>query len=125
MPEVIAGVVVEDKGRFLLVCEGTGSARGKWNLPAGHVEPGESLAAAAVRECEEETGYRVEIVRLLGRFRESVTGKEQHAFLARIVSGALRVSEEQLDVRWFSREDVEKLPLRNRWVTDAIAAEKK
>lgn len=35
---------------------------GKWIFPKGHVEPGETAAQAALRECEEETGLLVELV---------------------------------------------------------------
>src|SRR3989338_1229634 len=111
MPVVIAGAVVEHEGRFLFVQERKESVRGLWNLPAGHAEPGERLEDAAVRECEEETGYQVEVVRELGTFVESATGKEQHAFSARIVGGALRVPADMLDVRWFAAEEIGKLPL--------------
>lgn len=121
---LVAGVVVEHERRFLLVREGTGSVKGKWNLPAGRVEPGESLAAAAAREAEEETGYRVEVLRPLGVYEEPASGKVQNAFLARIAGGALRVPEDMLDVRWFGREEIARLELRNEWVTRAIDAAK-
>ncbi len=39
------------------VQEGQGLAKGLWNLPAGHVDPGETLIEAACKEALEETGY--------------------------------------------------------------------
>ncbi|MDT3672240.1 MAG: NUDIX domain-containing protein [Aromatoleum sp.] len=50
-------VIVERDGRVLLMRRaGTGFFDGLFSLPGGHVEPGESLRTAAVREMREETG---------------------------------------------------------------------
>jgi 8-oxo-dGTP pyrophosphatase MutT (NUDIX family) len=63
-PEVTVAVVAERDGRFLLIEE---RVRGVLvvNQPAGHLEPGESLPDAAVREALEESGWRVAITRLV------------------------------------------------------------
>lgn len=62
----IAVAVVEHQGQFLVGIrpEGTKLA-GMWEFPGGKVEAGESLAAAAERECAEETGLAVNVVELL------------------------------------------------------------
>jgi ADP-ribose pyrophosphatase YjhB (NUDIX family) len=46
------------------------SDNGMWGLPGGHVEPGESVAAAALREVLEETGWRIELGRLIGVYSD-------------------------------------------------------
>jgi 8-oxo-dGTP diphosphatase len=53
-------VIVRHQGRFLMVERGAGKWKGSFAFPGGKVEPGESQAAAALRELHEETG-------LLGR----------------------------------------------------------
>lgn len=64
-PHVTVATVVPRAGRFLLVEE---TVRGAivLNQPAGHLEPDETLHAAAVRETLEETGWHVELTCLLG-----------------------------------------------------------
>ena len=55
----VASVVADAEGRFLMVEESV-AGRIRFNQPAGHLEPDESLVAAAVRETLEETGWEIE-----------------------------------------------------------------
>lgn len=64
-PHVTVACVVADGGRFLMVEEDIRGSR-QFNQPAGHLEPGESLAAAAVRETLEETGWEVTLDACIG-----------------------------------------------------------
>ena len=57
--------IVEREGQFLMVKE-TKFGRQVINQPAGHVEPGEDIQAAAIRETFEETGWRVKLTGFLG-----------------------------------------------------------
>ena len=62
-----AGAIVRDQqGRLLLIQRGHAPDKGKWSLPGGGIEAGESAEEAAVREVLEETGLDVRIVRLAG-----------------------------------------------------------
>ncbi len=85
LPAVTVATVVEHEGRFLLVEEQTRSGV-RLNQPAGHLEPGETLPAAAARETLEETGWRVEPTALVGVYRwetpESETTYVRFSFAA-------------------------------------------
>ncbi len=67
-PSVTVAAVIEREGRFLLV-EEEADGRRVYNQPAGHWEPGETLAAACVREALEETAWRCAPKHLVGIYR--------------------------------------------------------
>src|SRR3569623_500110 len=67
-PNVTVAAVVHRDGRFLLVEEHTDMGV-RLNQPAGHLEQGESLLAACVRETLEETAHHVEPTALLGVYQ--------------------------------------------------------
>jgi len=58
-PEVCVGAIILRLDELLLIRRGHGPAAGEWSLPGGHLESGETLAEAVVREVAEETGLEV------------------------------------------------------------------
>ncbi|HEX7813796.1 NUDIX hydrolase [Dyella sp.] len=64
-PHVTVACVVADGDRYLMVEESVGG-RMVFNQPAGHLDPGESLASAAVREALEETGWDIQLQHFIG-----------------------------------------------------------
>jgi 8-oxo-dGTP pyrophosphatase MutT (NUDIX family) len=70
-----------------------------WCLPGGAVDPGGSLAQAAVREVQEETGVAIALTRLIGvgsRPRWRAGGGHEIVFAARPIGGALHAQPEEV-----------------------------
>jgi len=109
-----SGCVVSDReGRYLLVRETKAIARGRWSLPAGRLEPDESIIDAAAREVLEETGFVVTVHGLLGVFHCARTSEDSYGvnvvFGASPISGELTVSDEHPEVVWHTLGEVEAL----------------
>jgi 8-oxo-dGTP diphosphatase len=64
-PRAAASAAVFRDDEVLLVQRGRGAALGRWSLPGGKIEPGETAAAAAIREVKEETTIDVQLIGLL------------------------------------------------------------
>ncbi len=58
---VAVGAVIVEDGSLLLVQRANDPGAGRWAVPGGRVEPGETLAEAMVREVREETGLEVAV----------------------------------------------------------------
>jgi 8-oxo-dGTP diphosphatase len=74
-----------------------------WALPGGQIEPNETGEAAAIREVHEETGYAIDIQRLVGEYsRPQLTGGTQLVYVGSLISGtALQSGSETREVKWF------------------------
>ena len=64
-PRCAASAAIFRGSTVLLVQRGKGALRGLWSLPGGHIEPGETASAAAMREVREETGVEAELAGLV------------------------------------------------------------
>ncbi|MDI3331655.1 MAG: NUDIX domain-containing protein [Micrococcus sp.] len=111
-----AGTVIsDDAGRVLLVLRGREPQRGRWSVPGGKVEPGETLEQAAAREALEETGLQVRIGRELWCLAiplgDGRVVYEVHDFAATVTGGALVPGGDAADARWVGRGELATLPL--------------
>jgi len=124
MVSVVTGVIIKQNNKYLLVQEKKDSAYGLWNFPAGHVDVGESLEEAAIREAKEEVGYNVKLVKKNNVHQNSISEPVKHVFEAKIISGELKFPEDEiLDVRWFSFEEIKNMKDKLRisdWIIETI-----
>lgn len=126
LPRVTVATVVFDGSRYLLVEELAEAGSPVFNQPAGHLEPGETLAEAARRETLEETGWEVELEALLGAslLTNAISGITYYrtSFLARPVQQRSTRSAEAgiLGTRWLDYEAV--LANRERLRSESVLA---
>ncbi len=110
------GAVVVDRGRVLLVQRGHAPSKGKWSLPGGILELGESLTDGVAREVQEETGLiveSVELIELIDRIQkeDGPEGKRIRYhyviadYLCRVVGGSLQAASDADAVRWVERAE--------------------
>lgn len=105
--QIICGVVIERDGKYLLVQEKKPHVYGKWNLPSGRADMGESLEQTAIRETKEETGFDIRIIEELLTLHPAADRPVLHSYRAEIVSGELQFPKsELLDARWFSFDEI-------------------
>jgi HAD superfamily hydrolase (TIGR01450 family) len=128
----VAGVVLDESGRVLLMRR---SDNGRWGIPSGHVEPGETVQTAVVREIREETGLKVEVVELIGLYSDPVSQVITYpdsrichfvtsCFLCRVMGGSLITSgPETLDAGFFDPHALPEplMSMHPRWLADALA----
>ncbi|KKR21500.1 MAG: MutT (Mutator protein) [Parcubacteria group bacterium GW2011_GWE2_39_37] len=120
---VVAGVVIKQDGKYLLVQEKQPKAYGLWNLPAGRVDVGDTIEYTAIKEAKEESGFDVELIRKLDIFQNLATDPVKHAFEARIIGGEINFPDDEiLDVQWFAFEEIINMAdkLRDGWILEAI-----
>lgn len=95
--------VVYKNGKILMIKRATNPDNGKYALPGGYLDKGESAESAAAREVREETGLEVEIVKLIGirsdptRYRQIV----EIGFVGKVIGGQETVGDGVATIEWF------------------------
>lgn len=108
MPIIVGGVLEKD-GKYLLVQEAQEKCYGKWNLPAGHLDPNETIIEAAKREIKEESGLDVELTGVcqIGNRKLEDDVFVSVIFSTKVLGGDIKFDpNEILDVKWFSYEEL-------------------
>lgn len=109
MGKIIVGGVVKKDNKYLLVQESQENCYGKWNIPAGHLDPNENVFEGAKREILEECGYNVEIEGIAEVANRVVPETEIFfvIFSTNIIDGDAKYdSKEILDVKWYTYEEI-------------------
>lgn len=121
-PAVTVAAVIERDGLFLLVEEETGDGI-RLNQPAGHLDPGESLQQAVIRETLEETAHDFTPTALVGMYMARYTSArsgQDVTYLRVTFAGELGMAHDQpldhgiLRTVWMSRTELESCRQRHR-----------
>jgi ADP-ribose pyrophosphatase YjhB (NUDIX family) len=113
------------------------SDNGRWCLPGGHMEAGESVAEACIREIEEETGLRVQVNRLIGVYSNPhmlSTYADGNCyqivalcFEAEVQEGELGLSDETTEAGYFTPDEIETIDImehHRQRIADALSGQK-
>jgi ADP-ribose pyrophosphatase YjhB (NUDIX family) len=102
---VACAIPVDGEGRILLMRRATEPHLGRWTMPGGFVDLGESVERAAVRECEEELRIALELGELVG-----VYSRDDDRFVVVVYAGRAvgepTITDEALEVRAFAPMDI-------------------
>ncbi len=114
MRQCAGSIVTNSEGRVLLLWQ----PRGKYGLPGGVVEPGETPPQAAVREAREEIGVEIALEYLVGMyhvFGDARPEQVSFVFKARVVAGEPFVADpnEVLRLEWFTPGNLPSLILND------------
>lgn len=114
LPRVGVGAVILDGDRVLLIQRGGVTLPGKWSLPGGLVELGETTREAVCREIGEECGLEIELVDVCGVLDRVVHDERGCVryhwvlvdFLAVARGGTLCAGDDAADARWVRLDEV-------------------
>ncbi len=102
----VDALIVDPERGVLLIRRANPPFRGRWALPGGFVEPGETCETACQREAREETGLKVEPVQLVGVYSAPGRDPRGHTvspvYLCRVVGGDTRGGDDASEARWFT-----------------------
>jgi 8-oxo-dGTP diphosphatase len=107
----VAAAVTRQDGAVLCVKRQNEPAAGRWTLPGGRVQYGETLVAAAIRELVEETAAVTTSCRFRGVYDHIEPGHhlEIAVFECTWVGGEVKAADDAIAVAWFERTELEKL----------------
>jgi len=119
LPIVGVGIVIVREGKILLEKRKNDPGRGKWSVPGGIVELGETLEQTVIRETKEETDLIVgspEPIDIINQVTLDEYGKVKYHFVivdyfVKLQSGVPKAESDAAELEWVAFEDVEKRDL--------------
>jgi len=101
-PKIIVGALPVKHDKVLLCKRDINPGKGKWTLPSGFMEMGESLEQGAKREAKEEANLKLNLNRLYGTYSIPRIGQVLFIYIANIINEDFRAADETTEVKLFS-----------------------
>ncbi len=114
--KIIVGGIIEKDNKILMVKEAKNKCYGKWNVPAGHLEDGETIFEGAIREIFEETGCKVRLKKMLPIMSGEIENTKFMiiTFTTELLEEKISFNKEEiLDVNWISKEELKNMTSKN------------
>ena len=105
-PKLVVGAIPEYDGKILLCRRGIEPRLGKWTLPAGFMENGETVADAARRETQEEALAEIEIIDMFTVLSVPHVDQVHVFFRARLPEPTFGVTPESTELALFSEHEI-------------------
>ena len=120
-PIVGVGAIIIHDGKMLIVKRGSDPGKGKWSVPGGLVELGETVKEAVEREVLEECNLKVEashLIDIVDNIIRDKNGRIKYHFIildffAKLRGGKLKPNSEIIEAKWVPIDEVEKYDLTN------------
>jgi mutator protein MutT len=118
-PIIGVGAVIIKDGKILLEKRKNEPGKGKWSIPGGLVELGESVEQTVMREVEEETGLEVEKpehIDVVDNIIRDESGRVKYHFVIidyfmKLKGGTLKAASDAEELRWVTFDEVERYAL--------------
>jgi mutator protein MutT len=107
-PKLVAGCIIADGDRALLIRRGFEPSRGKWTYPGGFVDLGETPEQCAIRETREEIGMSIAHLELLGIYADRADPAPiiVVTYVARPGAENPVVTSEATEIRYFGVDEI-------------------
>jgi 8-oxo-dGTP diphosphatase len=111
----VGAIIVRDQ-QILLVRRSNPPMQGEWSIPGGLVETGETTKEAIIREVQEETGLKIDVIKLAEVFERILRDRESRVqyhfvlidYLCQVIAGEAHPASDVSEVRWIKRDELEK-----------------
>tara|TARA_Y100000991_G_scaffold175656_1_gene137652 strand:- start:110 stop:637 length:528 start_codon:yes stop_codon:yes gene_type:complete len=105
-PKIIVGALPFRNDKVLLCKRDINPGFGKWTLPSGFMEMGESLEQGAEREAKEEANLKLKLNKLYGTYSIPRIGQVLFIFIANILNEDFKAADETAEVKLFSVSEI-------------------
>ncbi|MFH1101527.1 MAG: NUDIX hydrolase [Methanobacteriota archaeon] len=113
IPRVTVDGFIYESNRVLLIRRKNPPFQGRWALPGGFIEYGETTEEAVVREVLEETGLKTRVKKVLGVYSDPKRDPRGHTitvvYLLEQINGTLTSGDDAGDVKFFNIDDLPEL----------------